>query len=612
MSSDLDIADKTPQPSLSALVDYSIRIMRLAWGAAPATMSVLICLTFCAALLPAAIVYTGKLVIDGVIGAIQSQTSADRNSAIAYVVIEAALLAGLLAVRRLLTFYKRDLHAKLSHKVSKTIFAKTLRLELRELEKADVQQQILLARQHASARPYSLMVRFLDGAQHLITLVTFSLVLASFSPWAILLLIAGGIPLFLNELGFSGAVFRLATGRTPQMRQRNYLEGLMMSDSSGVERIHSQANDAISARYQALHDAIFKEDQALHQRHAWIGIAFIALSSAVFIAGKVWIVLGAIGGTITIGAMTMYIAALKQGQNTLTAFLTSLNGGYGDLLYASNLYALLELDEGAPRGSLLEGAAPATGYRFENVSFTYPGNDRPALTNISINVPPGSRLGIAGINGSGKSTLIKLLTGLYLPDEGEVLLDGTPTRDWLPEALFERSAALFQPFQRYRFSVADNISMGDGMRTKDREALLAAAQAGLASPVLEDLPEGLDTKLSRQFVDGRELSGGQWQRLAIARAMLRTQADTLILDEPTSALDPVAEAAFIDEISKGQQTVILISHRLSNLRNCDQIAVLKKGHIVELGTHDDLLAKGREYRKLFDKQADFYRRKAAN
>ncbi len=596
-------------PTLREAAVYAGRVIGLAWRTAPGLMAVIAGLTLFAALAPALAAYLGKLIIDGVLAAIAEPSDAARNAVIVWVVLEAGLLGLLLADRRLLAFQKRVLHARLGQAVSRTIFTKTLRFDLQTIEDAAVQQQILLARQHATSRPYGLVVRLVEFAQHAITLISFAAVLATFSPWLVGLVVLGGLPLFLSESRFSGAVFRLYTGRTPEMRQRNYLEGLMLSDSSAPERIHARADANIFARYQHLFDSLFSEDMAAHRRQAWLGAGLISAGSLVFIAGKVWIVLAAISTTISVGALTMYVAVLKQAQNTVTALLTTLHGGYEDLLYVSNLYALLALPEGAAPGTASEGPEPGDGYRLEQVSFTYPLAERPALSDVSIHIPEGMALGVAGANGSGKTTLVKLLTGLYTPSKGRILLDGLPLADWSPDALYARTAVLFQPFQRYRMTAGDNIAMGEGLRDTDPERLREAAVKGLAQPVLDDLPEGLDTRLSRQFLDGRELSGGQWQRLALARAMLRTNARTLILDEPTSALDPEAEGAFIRAASADDRTTILISHRLANLRGSDLILVLEKGEIVERGDHDTLMAKDGRYKALFDGQADFYREK---
>lgn len=290
----------------------------------------------------------------------------------------------------------------------------------------------------------------------------------------------------------------------------------------------------------------------------------------------------------------------------MTSLLATLSSGYEDMLYMSRLYALLGLDEGAPRGKATEGPSPGDGYRFRDVTFSYLNGNRPALKSLSLHIAKGARIGIVGVNGSGKTTLIKLMTGLYRPQSGSITLDGLELEAWLPAALFARTAALFQPFQNYNLTVGENIAMGEGLRTTDTDRLMEAARRGLAAPLIEDLPHGLDTKLSRQFLEGRELSGGQWQRLALSRAMLRTGAETLILDEPTAALDPEAEATLINGTLDSDRTVILISHRLSNLRNADRILVMDQGTIIEDGAHETLMAANGSYAAMYRKQADFY------
>lgn len=596
-----------PVPGLKEGIGYGLRAMGLVWRTAPRLTLAIAGATVLLAVAPALAAYVAKLIIDAILLAIETNTQADRMQALMWTGVEALVLGGMLALRRLLTFLKRILHAQLGYAVSRQIFEKTLRLDLQTIELADVQQQILLARQHAAARPYGLVTRIFEAGQHALTIITFAAVLWTFSPFAVLIVLLGGLPLFASEIRFSADVFRFYTGRTPEMRQRGYIEGLMTSENAAAERLHAGSSPALEERHAGLFAWLFGEDRKLQTRRTAAGIGLIAVSSAIFMGGKIWVVWETVLGVITLGQMTMYAALLKQGQNTMTSLLATVGGGYEDLLYMSNLYALLALDEGTERGRAAQGPVPGDGYRLEGVTLTYPNTNRPALDGLSLHIPPGMRLGVVGANGSGKTTLVKLLIGLYLPDEGRITLDGLDIAQWDPAALHARTAALFQPFQRYNLTVGENIAMGEGLRVTDSERLLAAAAAGLALPLIEDLPEGLDTKLSKQFLDGRELSGGQWQRLALSRAMLRTGADTLILDEPTAALDPEAEAAVLAATGETRRTVILISHRLSNLKHADHIIVLDRGRIIEQGTHDALIEAGGRYRAMFDKQAEFYR-----
>ncbi|WP_394693879.1 ABC transporter ATP-binding protein [Hyphobacterium sp.] len=598
-------------PGFRQSLGFAGRTLALVWQTAPRLTLVIAVTTAMLALVPALAAYIAKLIVDTVLAAIDSQAAADRQQALIWVAAEAGVLGAGMALRRILVHLKRLLHAELGFAVSTKIFDKTSRFDLETIERPDVQQQILLARQHASARPYNLANRVIESGQHTLTLVSLAVVLWTFSPLAVAIILFGGVPLFLAELRFSGTAFRFYTGRTPEMRQRNYLEGLMTSDSAAVERLHSDSSPAIRDRYAGLFRWLFGEDMRLQARRTTFGVILLLVSSAFFLGGKAWVVWATVMGAISLGQMTMYAAVLKQGQNTVTTLLATLGGGYEDLLYVSNLYALLGRESGVARGGARSGPEAGRGYELTDVSYHYPNGNKAALTEVTLSIPAGQKLGIVGANGSGKSTLVKLLTGLYLPQSGQVTLDGLDTRNWDPAALFARTSAVFQPSQRYSLTAGENIAMGEGLRNEDRESWTTAAEAGLAAPVLADLPDGLDTKLSRQFLDGRELSGGQWQRLALARAMLRDKADILILDEPTAALDPAAEAAFVRGLREKAGTLIVISHRLSTLRWCDRIVVLEKGRIVQSGTPAALSEAPGAYRELFREQAEFYGGKSA-
>jgi ABC-type multidrug transport system fused ATPase/permease subunit len=582
--------------------------MALVWNANARLTLAIGLLTLVVALLPTLATYLSKLIVDGVLAAIASGTTDDRNAALVWVAVEAGVMTALLGGRRVLRLQKTMLHAELGYAVSRRIFDKALSLELGQHEDPRIQQQMLLARQHATSRPFSMVNRLFEFVQYSITLVAFGVLLSTFSSWAVGLVVLGGLPLFFGELGFSGRVFRFYQGRTPEMRERSYLESLMTGESTAAERLHYDSGPQVMGRYERLFTWLYGEDRRLQSRRAYAGIALSALSSAVFFGTKAWIVWVTISGAITLGAMTMFVGVVKQGQGAVTSLLSSLGGIYEDLLYLSNLSDYLAIEVPRGSGAVREGAKPGDGIRLERVTFRYPGSTRPALRDVSLHIPPGQHVGLMGANGSGKTTLVKLLTGLYRADAGAVTLDGTDVHDWEPDALRARMGVLFQPFVRYKMTARDNIAMGRGLREGNDKDLLAAAEAGVASDVLDELPEGLDTRLSRRFLDGRELSGGQWQRLALARAMLRDRADILILDEPTAAMDAAAEAEFIRtaEAREFDRTVVLISHRLANLRHADQILVLDAGRLVESGTHASLIESGGLYAELFEAQAAPY------
>ena len=292
----------------------------------------------------------------------------------------------------------------------------------------------------------------------------------------------------------------------------------------------------------------------------------------------------------------------------VAAILSAISGMYEDNLYLSNLYEYLGQPVPARQGRMSQGPAPHRGLEFEHVSFAYPGAAENALTDINLQLRLGESLALVGENGSGKTTLIKLLTRLYEPTEGRIVLDGLDLKDWDVETLRQRIGVIFQDFGRYQFTVGENIGAGDVRHMDDEGRQIQAAQTGMAAPFIDTMPEGYRTQLGRWFKGGRELSGGQWQRIALSRAFMRSGADILVLDEPTAAMDATSEAAVFELFRAQSKTkmTILISHRFSTVRAADQIIVLHEGRIVEHGSHESLLAENGTYAQLFRLQAKGY------
>ncbi|MDH5619959.1 MAG: ABC transporter ATP-binding protein/permease, partial [Gammaproteobacteria bacterium] len=361
-------------------------------------------------------------------------------------------------------------------------------------------------------------------------------------------------------------------------------------------------------RYRDIFKKLFVEDRALTLRRDGWGFVLGLLSTSAFYGAYAWIVITTINGGITLGAMTMYLVLFRQGQTAVSASLSAISGMYEDNLYLSNLYDYLGQPVPAYPGEAVHGPEPGRGLEFQGVSFSYPGAKNKALDNVSFQIAPGESLALVGENGSGKTTLIKLLTRLYAPTEGKILLDGLDLQDWDVDTLRQRIGVIFQDFGRYQFSVGENIGAGDVRHIEDAERWATAAATGMAAPFIEEMPDGYDTQLGRWFKGGRELSGGQWQKIALSRAFMRSEADILVLDEPTAAMDAASEAAIFDHFQSQSDTkmTILISHRFSTVRAADRIIVIHNGKVLEQGNHESLLAANGQYASLFRLQAKGY------
>ncbi|MBS9402983.1 ABC transporter ATP-binding protein [Halomonas sp. TRM85114] len=590
---------------------YSRRALGLVWQTSrPLTLGLALC-TLVAGVLPAVAAWIGQLIVDAVVAAMEVHRETGQVewwSVLRYVLAEAGVITLIALAQRGLSAQQSLLRALLGQKVNVMILEKAGELSLTQFEDSEFYDKLTRARREASTRPLGLVNKTFALAQNAISLASFGVLLVGFSPWALLVLTIGALPVFLSEAKFSGDAFRLFRWRSPQTRMQMYLETVLAREDSIKEVKLFGLEPLLLGRYRDIFTTLYGEDRRLTLRRESWGFLLGLLGTLAFYGAYAWVVIETVTGRLTLGQMTMYLMVFKQGQAALSASLTAIGGMYEDNLYLSNLYEYLEQPVAAESGTLTHGARPGDGIRFENVSFTYPGAQTPALRHVNLHLMPGHSLALVGANGSGKTTLIKLLTRLYAPGEGRILLDGSDLGDWDIRCLRRRIGVIFQDFVRYQMKVGENLGAGDVEAFTDEARWKDAAQRGLADGFINAMPEGYHTQLGRWFKGGQELSGGQWQKIALSRAWMRDSADILVLDEPTAAMDAAAEAAvYADfrEHSRDKMTV-LISHRFSTVRAADHILVVDGGEILEQGDHDHLMATNGRYARLFRLQARGY------
>ncbi|MDI1480258.1 ABC transporter ATP-binding protein [Polyangium sp. y55x31] len=612
------MAEPNPKPNLLVRLrgsfEHTPRTLLLLFRSAKLAAITLFVLTLAAAVLPLGVAYAGKAIVDAV-------AAHSREATLRWVLIELALVAALALVQRGMGLLRSLIGARLGLDINGAILEKALTLELRHFEEPQVYDQLTRARREASSRPLAMVTETFGIVQSLVTLAGYGALLFRWSGFAVLALALASLPGAIAEVKLGNLAFRLRNWRSPEARKLNYLEYVLANDAHAKEVKLFGIGPLLLDRYRALGEKFYREDRALAVQRAGLGWGLSLLGTGAFYACYASMALGAASGDLTLGDLVLYGISFRQGQQAFQSILSSLGGMYEHNLYMSNLFSYLAIptNDGASAPKIAlpdvakneadDEAGRERGIRFEGVSFRYPGQEKLALAKLDLFVPRGQSVALVGHNGAGKTTLIKLLTRLYAPTEGRILLDGKDLVDWDLDALRRRIGVVFQDYNRYQLTARENVGFGSTPHMDDAARLSRAITRGGAEEVLSTLPSGLDTQLGRWFKDGTELSGGQWQKVALARAFMREEADVLVLDEPTAALDAEAEHAVFERFRKLAEgrTTFVVSHRFPTVRMADRILVIDGGRVIEEGTHAELVAQDGRYARMFALQAEGYR-----
>jgi ATP-binding cassette subfamily B protein len=593
--------------------------LRLVWATSPVLTLGQCALRLVRALLPVIALYVGKLIIDEVVllaraahpeGGLQQWLASGLLDRIGWLLaLEFALAVLSDVLGRAGSLLDSLLSERLSNATSLRLMEHAATLDLEDFEDSELQDRLERARRQASGR-MTLMGQLFGQAQDVVTVVSFGAGLAIYAPWLIVLLAIALVPAFLGEAHFNALSYTLNYARTPERRELDYVRQTAASAETAKEVKIFALNAFLIGRYRALSESFYEANRRLALRRAAVGSVLTTIGTVAYYVAYAYIVWRTLHGDFTIGDLTFLAGSFRRLRTLLENLLIGFSSVAGQALYLDDLFSFFEI---APEITSPANPRPfpnpiARGFTFDDVGFRYPGAERWAVRHLSFELKAGEVLALVGENGAGKTTIVKLLARLYDPDEGRILLDDHDLREYDLATLRANIGVIFQDFVRYHLTAAENIAIGRIDAREDRGRIVAAARQSLADEVIAKLPRGYDQVIGKRFRTGVDLSGGEWQKIAIARAYMR-DAQVLILDEPTAALDARAEFEVFQrfkELSRGK-TAVLISHRFSSVRMADRIIVLVDGAVESMGTHESLLAQGGRYAELFELQAAGYR-----
>ncbi len=588
-----------------------VRVMGLVWAASPKLTSTLGIASIFQSVLPAAQVWLAGRLIDAVVSGIAAGGDDEHVRTIVIIaVVQLALLLGSSLLQTLANISQQLLQEQLAIHVQLQIMRLAATLDLADFENAEYYDQLQQAQRESARRPVDMVSGVFGLGRSLITFATMVALLVGLSPWIAVAALISPIPAFISGSRYGWWGFQQMRRQSPVRRVMSYLTNLMTTDEYAKEVKLFTAGDYFIDRYERTAEGYYAETRDLLVKRYVAGFGWGSLTTLASSGTFLYVALLAVRGQVTLGALTVFTQAAQQVQGAFQGILGGIQGVYEHGLYLTTLYELLERQPKihAPENPIPVRRPFQQGIEFRHVTYQYPDRDVPALDDVSFTIEPGQTVALVGRNGAGKSTIVKLLGRLYDPDEGQILIDGHDVREYDPQELRREFGVMFQDFAAYQVSAGENIGVGNVERAEDEALIVSAAERAGADDVVRQLPNSYDTTLGKWFEGGHQLSGGEWQKIALARAFMR-DAQILILDEPTAALDAQAEHdlfARIKDLTKGKMA-LYISHRFSTVRMADRILFLENGRLVEAGAHDELMLQGGRYADLFDLQAASYR-----
>jgi ATP-binding cassette, subfamily B, bacterial len=583
-------------------------LLRMVWETSPPLVMASVLFRLFRALLPLAMLWVSKLIIDGVVAWI-TRGRGSPAGIWKLVALELSLAIASDVLGRANTLCDSLLGDRFTNRVSVRLMEHASRLDLASFEDPVFYDKLDRARRQTTGR-MGLLAALLNIGQDAVTLASLSTGLIVFSPWLMVLLAAAVIPSFLGETHFTSLAYSVLFKRTPERRKLDYLRLLGASAQSAKEVKIFGLGAYLSKHYDEVSAEIFKENKALAMKRAFIGSALNIVSTGGYYGAYAVVLARTLAGAVSLGSFTFLTGAFNRSRAYIEKILSGFNDISEQAVFLKDLFEFFAME---PTIGAAPNAIPAPrpirqGFEFRNVGFAYSGSDRMVVQNINFTLHPNEKLALIGENGAGKTTLVKLLARLYDPTEGQILLDGIDLREYDVEDLRQEIGVIFQDYMRYDLLVRENIGFGKVDSLGDRPRVESAAVKSLAKSVIDRLPNGYDQMVGRRFEGGVDLSGGEWQKFALARAYMR-DAQLLILDEPTATLDARAEYEVFQRFSEltHERMAVLISHRFSTVRMADRILVLADGSIQEHGTHKQLLSLGGRYAELFELQAAGYR-----